>query len=75
MMAEQRKRNKDLAQAINMSESRISRLRREDTMPAMKPEIAGMTYSHLLETTRNAQWHLQIFEVPTWRLADLRRRL
>ena len=38
MMAEQRKRNKDLAQAINMSESRISRLRREDTMPAMKPE-------------------------------------
>lgn len=38
MMAEQRKRNKDLAQAINMSESRVSRLRKEDTMPAMKPE-------------------------------------
>ncbi|OWY63854.1 hypothetical protein B7486_50575 [cyanobacterium TDX16] len=38
IMAEQRKRNKDLAQAIEMSESRVSRLRKHDTMPAMKPE-------------------------------------
>ena len=38
LMAAQRKRNKDLAQAIAMSESRVSRLRKHDTMPAMKPE-------------------------------------
>lgn len=38
MMAEQRKRNKDLAQAISMSESHVSRLRKQDTMPAMKPD-------------------------------------
>lgn len=38
LMAAQRKRNKDLAQALAMSESRVSRLRKNDTMPAMKPE-------------------------------------
>lgn len=38
LMAAQRKRNKDLAQALDMSESRVSIIRKHDTMPAIKPE-------------------------------------
>nr|WP_290224251.1 helix-turn-helix domain-containing protein [Trichocoleus desertorum] len=38
LMAIERKRNKDLADAIGMTESSVSRLRKKDFMPRMKPE-------------------------------------
>jgi len=38
LMAVKRRRNKDLADAIGMTESSVSRLRKKDLMPRMKPE-------------------------------------
>ena len=38
LMAVQRKRNKDLAAALEMTESGVSRLRAKDFMPRLNPE-------------------------------------
>ena len=38
LMAVQRKRNKDLATALGMTESGVSRLRARDLMPRLSPE-------------------------------------